>query len=146
MKILFAFAVNKSRHFEKKHFGEASMFLIYEYSENKCNKKEEIPNKFSEPESSNRHGSPEEAEAILSLMQSRDVKVLVSRQFGRNLSLVNRSFIPVIIDEEEPEKVTNILCEKINWIKDELKNRQKGYMLFRIKNGVLKTDVRMEKF
>jgi hypothetical protein len=45
-------------------------------------------------------------------------------------------FIPVIIDEDQTEQVVDNYGRYIKWIKDELKNRNTGYMLFRFKTGI----------
>jgi predicted Fe-Mo cluster-binding NifX family protein len=134
--ILFAFGLSNENIFTTDFFGAADKFVIYEFSEGKSTKKEELPNPFHN--SSNKLNINEKREIIVSLLQSRNVSVLVSRQFSKNLRLVNDHFIPVLIEMENPEQVIEILKKNIKWIKDELKSRKSGHMLFRIKTGVLK--------
>jgi hypothetical protein len=65
----------------------------------------------------------------------------VSKQFGRNIKMVNKFFIPVIIDKEKREEALAILSHHIGWIEEELDKKGTEYKLFKIKNGILKTNV-----
>jgi hypothetical protein len=67
--------------------------------------------------------------------------VLVSKQFGQNIKLGNQHFIPVIINEDKPEMVLEILLKHIDWFKDELINRNENFMLFKIRNGIIKMHI-----
>jgi predicted Fe-Mo cluster-binding NifX family protein len=140
MKITFAFAVNNQGLFENNHFGEAENFAIYTSSENELQLSEILPNPMKNKEE-DEHGLKSKALYIISILKSKDVNVLVSKQFGKNIKIVNQHFIPVIIHEENPEQITTIISRNINWLKDELKNRDSDYMLFRIKTGILKSMV-----
>jgi predicted Fe-Mo cluster-binding NifX family protein len=140
MKITFAFAVNNQGLFENNHFGEAENFAIYTSSENELKLSEILPNPMKNKEE-DEHGLKSKALYIISILKSKDVNVLVSKQFGKNIKIVNQHFIPVIIHEENPEQITTIISRNINWLKDELKNRDSDYMLFRIKTGILKSMV-----
>ncbi|NCB08326.1 MAG: hypothetical protein EOM73_09205 [Bacteroidia bacterium] len=141
MKINFAFALNDEKMFEKKHFGEAEHYAIYSYEKGKLILIETLPNSFISLDEGKVHGSKEKGLAIISFLKEKEVMVLVSKQFGKNIKMVSQHFIPVIIDEDQPEQVVEIIVRNIKWIKDELKNRNTGYMLFRIKTGILKTVV-----
>lgn len=140
MKITFAFAVNNQGLFENNHFGEAENFAIYTSSENELQLSEILPNPMKNKEE-DEHGLKSKALYIISILKSKDVNVLVSKQFGKNIKIVNQHFIPVIIHEENPEQITTIISRNINWLKDELKNRDSDYMLFRNKTGILKSMV-----
>jgi len=71
------------------------------------------------------------------------VNVLVSRQFGKNLQMVNIVFIPVIVYFEEPKGVLDTLVKHIKWIEDELKNNNKAYRLFTVKKGIIKKSIKV---
>ena len=58
--------------------------------------------------------------------------------------MVNQHFVPVIIAEDKPEQIIAILQKRMNWFKDELKNRKENYMLFHIKNGILKMHIKKD--
>lgn len=144
MKINFALALNHDNVFEKKHFGEAEKFAVYSFTDKKPEFREELTNHFISAEEKFEHGSKEKANAIISVLKEKEVSVLVSKQFGRNLKMVSQHFVPVIIAEDNPEQVIEILLKHMNWFKDELKNRESDFMLFRIKNGILKMQVKTE--
>lgn len=76
------------------------------------------------------------------LLNKKGVNILVSKQFGPNVALVNQHFIPVIISENQPQKVIALLEKHMDWIEDEYCNKNGDYMLFRIKYGVLKSQIR----
>ena len=141
MKITFALALNKENNFEKKYFGKADKFTIYRFTENKLSFVNEFPNIFQSMDEGQSHGSKKKGNAIKSFLKEREVSVLVSKQFGQNMKMVNQYFIPVIIDEEKPEKVLEILTEHMDWFTDELFNRNENHMLFQIKNGIVKMPV-----
>lgn len=141
MKITFALALNDVNNFEKKHFGNSDKFAIYSYKKNQLSFINEFANTFKSQDEGEEHGSKMKGNAIISFLAEKGVSVLVSKQFGRNINMVNQHFIPVVIDEEKPEKVLAILQKHIDWFKDELTNRSENYMLFLIKNGILKIHV-----
>jgi predicted Fe-Mo cluster-binding NifX family protein len=142
MKIQFAFALNKEGVFENKHFGEADNYAISTYNEHAIILTEIIPNPFKSMNGRQEHGLKEKGTAIISLLKEKNVKVLVSKQFGANIKMVNRHFIPVIISKENPSQVSEILAKNIKWLKDELNNRKSNYMLFKINTGALKLEVK----
>jgi predicted Fe-Mo cluster-binding NifX family protein len=145
MKITFALALNEDGIFEKKHFGDSDKFAFYTYTKNELKLKEELPNIHKSMDEVHEHGSKKKGNAIISFLKEKGVNVLVSKQFGKNISMINQHFIPVIIVEKNPDQVIEILLNQMNWFKDELKNRKTDFMLFRIKNGILKSEVKTNK-
>ncbi len=145
MKITFAFALNDSGIFEKRHFGDSDKFAIYTFENNELKFLEDIPNTFKEMDEIQQHGSKKKGKAIIALLKEKEVSVLVSKQFGKNIKMVNQHFIPVIISEDEPGQVHDIMLKKIDWFVDELRNRNNDYMLFYIKNGILKMHIKKDK-
>ncbi len=142
MKITFAFALNKNGVFEKRHFGDTDKFAIYTFENNELKFREEVLNTFKTMDEAQQHGSQKKGKAIIAFLKEKEVSVLVSKQFGKNLKMVSRHFIPVIISEDKPEQVHDIMLKRIDWFEDELKNRNTNYMLFYIKNGILKMHVK----
>ncbi len=128
MKITFAFALNNENVFEKKHFGETDKFAIYRFENKELAFVEELPNTFKWMDEVHEHGSKKKGNAIISFLKEKGVSVLVSKQFGRNIKMVNQHFVPVIIAEDEPINVIEILQKQMNWFKDELQNNG-GYEL-----------------
>lgn len=139
----FAFAVNAENRFEKKHFGDADKYLFHEQKDGKLAFLTETPNLFKDLDEEVEHGSKRKGKAIIEFLKEKGVHVLVSKQFGRNLKLVNEHFIPVIIDREIEvvDEVLKILHKHAHWFEDEWVNEKHGYKLFIIKAGVLKSAI-----
>jgi len=140
--IRLAMAVNHSGHFEPKHFGDADKFLMYEWTDGKFVSLQEEPNSFKNFDEEQAHGSKKKGGAIIDFLRSLDVNVLVSNQFGQNIKMVNRHFIPVIVYEITPVQVLEIMTKQMNWFEDELKNKPDEFNLFTIKNGILKSRIK----
>lgn len=140
--ITFAFAVSHSNTFETSHFGDADKYLIFEWNGEEIDYKSEVVNDFKSFDEVQEHGSKKKGNAIIDLLQKNNVQVLVSKQFGRNIKMVNQFFIPVIIDKETPDAVLSVLSNRITWIEDELQNTKNGFNLFTIRKGVLKTVIK----
>jgi predicted Fe-Mo cluster-binding NifX family protein len=140
-KIRFAFAVNRINNFEAKHFGDADKYLIYEFSGNEFVFVREQINEFKTADENAAHGSKEKGTLIIELLKESGVNVLVSRQFGRNIKMVNSHFIPVIIHNTEPVNVLSILSLNMRWLVDELELNPERYKLFNINKGILKSSI-----
>jgi len=139
MKLRFAFAVNNADRFEKKHFGDVDRYLIYELDSGKMVLASEEINSFKLLDEEHEHGSRRKGNAIIKFLKEKNVHILVSRQFCKNIKMVNEHFIPVKISLEHPEEIISILNNHMHWIEDELKNKKSNYKLFTIKSGILKT-------
>ncbi|MCG6190873.1 NifB/NifX family molybdenum-iron cluster-binding protein [Maribellus maritimus] len=138
-RIVFAFALSNENIFINNIFGDADKFAIYQFSDGELVFINEFQNPVPNPGNID---IKEKRERIVSFLKSKDVTVLVSKKFSKNLRLVTDDFIPVLIEKENPEQVVEILNKNMKWIKDELKNRQSGHMLFRINTGVLKLAIK----
>ena len=143
MNLRFAFAVNTENRFEKKHFGDADKYLFHEQKDGKLAFLTETPNLFKNLDEEVEHGSRRKGKAIIEFLKDKNVQVMVSKQFGKNIKLVNEHFIPVIIDREieDVDEVLIILYKHIHWLEDEWVNEKHGYKLFVIKSGVLKSAI-----
>ncbi len=135
MKLTFAFAVNNENNFEKQHFGDADKFQIYEIKNNKFILISELKNIFKSEE----HGDKNKADKIINLLKDNNVNILVSMQFGRNIKFVNQHFIPVIIYNQQPKEVIEIIEKHLRWIDEELRLKTDNYRLFTIKSGIMKS-------
>jgi len=141
MNLQFAFAVNSENQFEKKHFGDADKFLIYKLESNKILLSAEEPNHFKLLDEDVEHGSMRKGKAIIGFLKEKGVNVLVSRQFGKNIKLINEHFIPIIISSEKPDEVIQILTRHLHWIQDEREHKNSNFKLFTIKSGILKSSI-----
>ena len=137
MDLVFAFALNNDNQFEACHFGDAHKYAIYTQKGDKIIFREEIENIHR----NGSHGDSKKGNAIIKFLVEQDVNALVSKEFGRNITMVNKHFIPIIISKENPEKVVNILQGKLHWIQDEWINSNAEYKLFKIKSSILKLKV-----
>ena len=138
MNLRFAFAVNNNGDFQKKHFGDAEKYIIYEHDSKKLVIIDEIENTKRDIDEETEHGSKRKGNEIIEYLKSFDVKVLVSMQFGKNIKMVNKHFIPVIVSNNKLNEVINIIEKNVHWINDEAKNKKSDYMIFRINNGIFK--------
>jgi predicted Fe-Mo cluster-binding NifX family protein len=140
-RIIFAFAVNDSNQFEAKHFGDVDKYLIYEY----CNESFSLLchqiNKYKSLDEKQVHGSKRKGDSIIKLLKKKNVQVLVSPQFGRNITMINKHFIPVAIHNGNSDTIFKILLKNIKWIADELEINPPEYRLFSINPGALKTTI-----
>jgi predicted Fe-Mo cluster-binding NifX family protein len=140
--IKFALAVNHFNAFEPKNFGNADKFLFYEWINNEFIFLNEVVNQYKSSTEEHAGGSVEKGRAIIDFLKSHDITVLVSTRFGKNIQMVNRNFIPVIVFSETPEEVIATLRRHIKWIEDEFRNRPLEFKLFTIKKGILKTTIK----
>ena len=127
---------------KKIHFGDADKYLIYKQESDKIVLSSEEPNRFKLLDEEVEHGSRKKGKAIIESLKKNGVNVLVSRQFGKNIKMINEHFIPVIISSENPDEVVQILTRHLHWIKDEWKHKKSNFNLFTIKSGILKTSVK----
>jgi predicted Fe-Mo cluster-binding NifX family protein len=137
MKIKLAFAVNEKNEFEERHFGDTYKFLIYEFNNGAFTLVSEQINIYKNLP----HGTKNKGDSITELLKKHDTNVLISMQFGRNLAIVNKSFIPVIVSRNTPSEAMDIIKDKIHWIEDELNNNTSNYNLFTINTGIMKSKI-----
>jgi predicted Fe-Mo cluster-binding NifX family protein len=138
MGLRFAFAVNNDGVFEKKHFGEAEKFLIFKEINSKLILEKSIENTAHNIDEQQQHGSKKKAEIIINLLKLADVNVLVSMQFGKNIKIINNYFIPIIIHSDSVDSVIKIIGKQYHWISEEWEHKSSDYMLFSIKEGIMK--------
>lgn len=141
MNLRFAFAVNEANEFEEKYFGEAEKYIIYERKADKMELSSVEINRFKSLNKEQEHGSIRKGNAIIKFLKEKDVNILVSRQFGKNIILVKEHFIPVRISLEHPDEVIDILNKHLHWIEDEWKNNKSNFKLFTVKSGILKSSI-----
>ena len=141
MNLRFAFALNKKNQFEKDFFGNADKFVIYELVSGKLKAIFEIENEFKNETINNLGINEQKAENITQILIAEDVKVIVSKQFGENIKLVNEYFIPIKIFSDKPGDAILAINNHAHWIEDEWHNFRSEYKLFIIKSGILKTSI-----
>lgn len=142
MSIKLAFAVSNENKFEAKHFGDADKYMIYNWQDNKLVLEEELINQAKDHDESEEHGSKKKGNNIISALNKKDVKVLVSKQFGKNIKMINKHFIPIIISHETIDDMVNILMKNMKWLEDDLQNEPGSYKLFDLRRGSLKLKIK----
>ena len=138
MDLKFAFAVNNDGEFQETHFGDADKYLIYEHDSKEMIFINEIINKNRDIDESKKHGSEKKGNAVIDYLRKINVNILVSRQFGQNLKMMNKHFVPVLIADENIENTIKFLEKNVFSIYKELRIKETDYNLFRVKNGILK--------
>ncbi len=113
----FAFALSPDNFIEKKHFGDSDKFSIYEWDGNSFQFVKDVPNMFKSLEENNKHGSKEKGLAIIDFFKNEGVGILVSNQFGKNIKIINQSFLPVIVGELSIVDALLIIAENFNKLK-----------------------------
>lgn len=146
MKIRFALAVNKQNKFERKHFGVADKFVVYEWFGDDFSLISELPNTFKSNEEPHVHGSKKKGNDIINYLQQAGVRVLVSVQFGKNIQVVNKHFALVKTSSKTARDVLGLLAKYMKWIEDELLSEPENYKLFDIRNGVVKSSVKKANY
>jgi len=141
MRLRFAFAVNNENKFEKMHFGDADRYLIFTLEDGKMILSSEEINNYKLIDKDSEHGSIRKGNAIIKFLKEKGVNVLISKQYCRNISLLNEHFIPVIIMRDQQEEILDNLNKHLHWIEDEWENNSSGYKLFTIRSGILKTSI-----
>jgi predicted Fe-Mo cluster-binding NifX family protein len=101
---------------------------------------EEI-NNFQTIDEKSEQGTKQKAIAIVNFLKEKDVHVLVSEQFCKNINLLNEYFIPVVLMRKQQDEIIDILNKHQHWIKDEWENNSSGFKLFTINSGILKTSL-----
>lgn len=71
------------------------------------------------------------------MLKDSGAVIVVSKQFGKNIKIINNYFIRVIIYNEDRDSTLHILYQNINVLADELQNKTSAYNTFIIKNGLL---------
>ena len=137
--VKLAMAVNNEGFFQPKHFGDADKYLIYEWKDNELVYSHEITNPFKYADEKQKHGDRQKGVSVSGLLRDNSVKILVSKQFGKNVQIVNRYFIPVIITVETPDESKFLLKKHMKWILEELNSTAESYKLFVLKDGTIKT-------
>lgn len=135
----FAFALGSNGLFINRHFGDSSVFRLYRKEENGTLVFEaEVENPFREFDESQAHGSKAKGQGIVEFLRNHGVEAIVSRQFGPNIKIVHRHFIPIKTGVETPEEVLLLIEKNMKWIAEEWNTRSEAYHLFALKNGIVK--------
>lgn len=132
---IIACATDEGPRLIDRHFGEAGRYDLYELKSDSATFLRTVKNTVPEEKAhKERHGDPEKAQNIGGLLKPFGLQVLVSRQFGQNLKMVKRGFVPVIVRSFEIYEVLQLLQMNFDEIqKQYLRGTEKDHIVLRKK-------------
>lgn len=137
MNLKFAFAVDNNGNFQNKHFGDAEKYIIFEHDSKNLVFTDEINNINKNIDEKTKHGSKKKGNAVIDFLKNINVNILVSRQFGKNVKMINKHFIPVLAVNDTIDNVIKILEKKSVQLNEELNSKKTDFGIFRLANGML---------
>jgi predicted Fe-Mo cluster-binding NifX family protein len=117
-EIIIACATDNEEHFPDKHSGEATFFMIYKIDGIKAEFITRVKNTSPEERM---HGDPQKAKGVVGLLMEKNVDVIVSKQYGKNLKRIKDKVVPVIIRTNKIEDGIGLCIENIDRLRNELK-------------------------
>ncbi len=130
MNIKFAFALNSENEFADKHFGDSDKFIISEWNGNGFTESVTEKNTFKDDDDEkHHHGDKNKGQQIVKLLKSKDVKVLMSKQFGKNIKIIGQYFIPVITSSADLDHAMQNLPGHISSIAEQLEQKSENFNL-----------------
>lgn len=104
-----AVALNKELKLPEDHFGESVKFLIYTLKQSEFHFYKSIPNEHKNEDIEEDHGNPEKGKGIASLLQKEEVDAVISKSFGKNISIISKYFLPIIVKKNDIPNVIKII-------------------------------------
>lgn len=131
MKLLTTFATDDTETLKDKgHFGDAECYLQYEITEDSFR----FIEKFDNPKIAEIHhvkgGDPKKAKGMKQFLHGSNV--LVSRQFGQNITRMLEKFVCVIIRTEQIEDAIAIVQQNFGRIIDEHNKDKRKPLIIKI--------------
>ena len=99
-ELILAIATDDEKHFIKRHFGDARIYLIYQLDESGWVFLKKVLN---ESEEEKMHADPVKAGSITGILKTEGVQVLASKAFGPNIKRMIRKFVCVLVPDESIE-------------------------------------------
>ena len=93
--IKIAIAINENNEIQQDHFGEAYQFKIYDLNTNAVITLETIDNPMRNFDK-NTHGNAKKGQQIVQLLKENKVDAVISKEFGKNIKIINQNFVPII--------------------------------------------------
>lgn len=117
MKLIVAFSTNDGKTLVNSHFGDASLYPIYEISKASVRFVETIENQ-TEQEDQEIHGDPNKAQGIAQILKPLGVQVLCGKQFGQNIKIMVKNFVPVLISVKYINEAIDLIQQNFEQIKE----------------------------
>lgn len=128
-----AFAMNQQHQLPDTHFGDARYFAIYQWENNRLQHIETIENTQLE-DKFHQHGDADKGEAIVDLLQQHRVNVVVSKQFGKNITRIKRHFLPILVNSDNLEESTHKVALHITTILEHINNDMEEHAPLSLRN------------
>lgn len=129
MKLIIACATDDGRTYISRHFGDADYYALYQLEGNTCTFLRKIPNTSIKEE---KHADPEKAKSVTVILKEEQVQVVISKEFGPNISRIKQHFVPVIVKVETLEAGFEKVREHIESIAAELeKGKARSFLVLK---------------
>lgn len=116
--MIVAIAIDEQRRVNPIHFGDAVGFVLYSLSGIRCEHIGDISNGLLNYDED--HGSPEKGKMIVKILKDNNVAVVASKQFGQNIRIVSKSFLPVVTRFNNPDDFVKALIDSYETINSRL--------------------------
>ena len=108
MKI--AIAVDHQDNIQSGHFGEAISYKIYQKKDDQWQFADTLQNDMRNYDE-DQHGSKGKGKGVVKLLATRDIKAVVSKQFGQNIKIVGQYFAPIVTSVDSVAEFLELLNE-----------------------------------
>lgn len=122
-----AFAVDDQKKLPHTHFGDAQFFEIYQWQNHQLNYVETVHNMALKEEKMHQHGDSQKGNNIVEMLLHHHVNVLVSRQFGKNITIIQRHFLPILVNVDSLEQAKSIITSNFSAITPSFFDESNGY-------------------
>ncbi|MCD6583522.1 MAG: dinitrogenase iron-molybdenum cofactor biosynthesis protein [Candidatus Omnitrophica bacterium] len=122
MEFIFAFATDDGKTLRGEgHFGNASSYSIYKISSDGYEFIEKRDNFEVEEDEDDKHGDPDKAKAVSSLLKGVDV--FVGKRFGPNIKRMIKKFVCIVIREKSVriEEAVKLIKDNMDRVEEEYK-------------------------
>ncbi len=134
--LIFAFAVSAAHVFEPKHFGDADYYQLFKWNKEGFEFIEALENPFKNFDET--QGARHKGEQISEFLLTNKVQVIVSKRYGKNVQVVNQSFLPVITDSTSRDECFSVLENYIDALLEGLTALTAPFPVFALRDGALK--------
>jgi predicted Fe-Mo cluster-binding NifX family protein len=130
MELLIAFATDNGKNFNDDHFGMATYYHIYRFSDDGEEFVGQRENVEFQEDGSKKHGDPEKARATSSVLKGVDV--LVSKKFGPNITRMVDRFVCVVVRAKAISEAVRIVKNHMDEVVEEKnKTKDRRYLILK---------------
>ncbi len=115
MNLTIAFSTSDGKNLANTHFGDATLFPVYEVSEDKITFIKMIENS-TEKDEEKIHGDPKKAKNITQIFKPLGVQIICAKQFGKNILRMSKNFVPVLVGVNTVEEALIKIKQNLNKI------------------------------